>query len=131
MCARLAICHQPPPLLCLLGQQRHGNQQAVCGAKCVDGALAACMPYRGMHALPWHACMHAGGRWAEPSEGELRRTMRRVVERPGEAAARGRLARQLVQERFSTERVARALGEQLQRAAGEALQAAAAGSAAA
>jgi hypothetical protein len=42
-----------------------------------------------------------GQQWARPSVAHLRSLMRRVVERPAEAAARGRAARQLVARRFS------------------------------
>ncbi|KAF8056240.1 hypothetical protein HT031_006428 [Scenedesmus sp. PABB004] len=56
-----------------------------------------------------------GQRWAEPSQAHLRELMRRVVARPGEAAARGAAARRHVLRHFTPEVLARAVLAQLAR----------------
>lgn len=55
-------------------------------------------------------------RWAQPSVPALRQLMRRVVERRGEAAAKGTAARVRMVERYSPDVVARLVAAQLAQA---------------
>lgn len=62
---------------------------------------------------PWFA--DGGQRWAAPSVAHLRELMRRVVDRPEEAAAKGRAAREMVLRRFSPAVVAAKVRSELDR----------------
>jgi len=55
-----------------------------------------------------------GERWAEPSVTDLRRVMRRVLERPDEARVKGERARTDVRARFGWETVAASIAERLE-----------------
>ena len=59
----------------------------------------------------------AGHRWAEPDVGALRRAMRRLLDHPDEAKARGAAARERMAARFSNERLAEEAERELARAA--------------
>ncbi|MEX2211573.1 MAG: glycosyltransferase [Gaiellaceae bacterium] len=59
---------------------------------------------------PWFR----GQRWAEPSTAHLRTLLRRVVERPDEARAKGERARETIFGRFTSEHVAAAVVERLE-----------------
>ena len=71
------------------------------------------LPILGLEAVgpgPWE-----GHLWASPSEPALRALMRRAVERPDEAAARGKKARLDMVRRFAPDVVAAGVVEQLRR----------------
>jgi hypothetical protein len=55
----------------------------------------------------------AGHRWAEPDVDDLRRLLRRVVERPEEALRKGRAARERIASRFSRPAVTARLREEI------------------
>jgi glycosyltransferase involved in cell wall biosynthesis len=59
-----------------------------------------------------------GLKWAQPSVAHLRLLMRRVVENRGEAAAKGRAARQRMVDQFSPEVLARQLHKEFRRIEG-------------
>lgn len=74
------------------------------------------------YPLPIHGLAPASGEWwfrglswARPSVAELRALMRRVVERRGEAAARGAAARARMVERYSPPAIAAMLLSEIKR----------------
>ena len=81
------------------------------GLRAAEDDMLAADPGRGAGFNPWFA----GERWAAPSAAHLRRLMRRAVERPDEARAKGRAARALVLRRFSLPVVAARVRSELDR----------------
>lgn len=79
----------------------------------LDESVGYPLRIEGLVAAPESAGPFAGRRWAQPSVVHLRQLMRRVVERPGEAAQRGAAGRARMVGRYTPEAVARVVAARL------------------
>eukprot|EP00887_Chlorella_sp_A99_P006237 scaffold3.g6237.t1 len=81
----------------------------------LDDSVGYPLPIDGLVDTPPDSGAFKGHKWAQPSVKQLRRLMRHVVTHRQEAAAKGRMARQRMVERYAPAVVAKVVADRLQR----------------